>query len=118
MPIPTTPAIVTDCVIVDQDKRILLVKRKNPPFEGQLALPGGCVDVGETVEDGCRREVREETSVEVADLRLVGVYSDPHRDPRGHIASNAFLTTVDQAEAMASAGKSSTMPSGCLAAKT
>lgn len=101
MPLPTTPALTTDCVVVDQNQRVLLIRRKNPPFAGQLALPGGFVDEGETVEDACRRELREETGVEVAALVLVGVYSDPTRDPRGHTVSVAFLARVDLVEAHA-----------------
>lgn len=89
-----TPKLVTDCVVIDGDGRILLARRKNPPFEGRFGLPGGFVDIGETLEDACRRELREETSVEARDLMLVGVYSDPNRDPRSHIVSVAYLTFV------------------------
>lgn len=97
MPLPKTPALTTDCVVVDARRRLLLVRRGNPPFKGKLALPGGFVDVGETVEDACRREVREETGVEVGPLRLLGVYSDPRRDPRGHTCSVAFLARARRA---------------------
>lgn len=101
MPSPSTPAIESDCVVIDQDQRILLVRRKHPPFDGMLALPGGFVEIGETVEDACRREVLEETAVHIDKLTLVGVYSDPHRDPRGHTISVAFLASVDRASATA-----------------
>lgn len=101
MPNPSTPAIATDCVVIDHDKRILFVRRKNSPFEGMLALPGGFLNVGETVEDGCRREVREETAVELGELTLVGVYSDPVRDPRHHTVSIAFLASVERRNATA-----------------
>jgi len=53
-------------------------------------LPGGFVKLGETVESACRREVMEETGIEVTEISLVGVYSDIDRDPRGHIVSVAF----------------------------
>jgi 8-oxo-dGTP diphosphatase len=53
-------------------------------------LPGGFVKLGETVESACRREVMEETGIEVTKISLVGVYSDIDRDPRGHIVSVAF----------------------------
>jgi 8-oxo-dGTP diphosphatase len=96
MSMPTTPALTVDCVIYDRQGRVLLIRRRNPPFEGGFALPGGFVDVGETVEAACRREVREETGLEVRDLRLVGVYSDPARDPRGHTVSAAFLTRLSE----------------------
>ena len=97
MGMPKTPALTTDCVIFDKDGRALLIRRKNEPFKGAYALPGGFVDIGETVEAGCRREVLEEAGIEVGDLRLVGVYSDPGRDPRGHTVSVAFLALLPSA---------------------
>ena len=97
MPIPTTPLLVTDCVVVDAKGRVLLIRRGNPPFKGKYALPGGFVDIGETVEDACRRELMEETGVKVGRLTLLGVYSDPKRDPRGHTCSVAFLARVRSA---------------------
>jgi 8-oxo-dGTP diphosphatase len=98
MPFPATPALTTDCVVFDGEGRVLLIRRKNPPFQGSYALPGGFVEVGERVEDACRRELREETGVEVGPLSLIGVYSDPGRDPRGHTCSVAYLARVSSAE--------------------
>lgn len=98
---PVTPLVTVDCVVVDGDGRLLLIRRGHPPFEGKHALPGGFVDVGETVEDACRRELLEETGVKAGKLRLVGVYSSPDRDPRGHTVSCAFLTRVRKAAAEA-----------------
>lgn len=92
--LPSTPALTVDCVIYDPQGRVLLIRRKNEPFKGSFALPGGFVDIGETVEAACRREVREETGLEVGDLALVGVYSDPARDPRGHTVSTVFLAKL------------------------
>ncbi len=94
MPLPKTPALTTDCAIFDGNDRVLLIRRGNPPFEGAYALPGGFVEIGETVEEACRREVLEEVGIEVGELRLVGVYSDPARDPRGHTVSVAFLAVL------------------------
>ena len=91
MAMPKTPALTTDCVIFDDEGRVLLIRRGNPPFKGAYALPGGFVDIGETVEAACRREVREEVGVEIEGLELIGVYSDPSRDPRGHTVSTVFL---------------------------
>ena len=98
MPLPKTPALTTDCVVFDPDFRVLLIRRKNPPYAGSYALPGGFVDIGETVESACRREVLEEAGVSVGELRLVGVYSDPNRDTRGQTVSVAFATQLSSKE--------------------
>jgi 8-oxo-dGTP diphosphatase len=98
MPFPATPALTTDCVVFDERGHVLLVRRKYEPFKGSYALPGGFVEVGETVEDGCRRELKEETGLEVGALRLIGVYSNPNRDPRGHTCSIAYLARIGRAE--------------------
>jgi 8-oxo-dGTP diphosphatase len=94
MPLPKTPALTVDCVIRDPEGRVLLIRRKHEPFAGSFALPGGFVEIGETVEAACRREVREEAGIDVGELRLVGVYSDPKRDRRGHTVSVAFLAML------------------------
>ena len=98
MPRPKTPVLATDCIVFDRGGRVLLIRRGRPPFKGRYALPGGFVEIGETVETACRRELKEETGVGVRDLKLVGVYSDPKRDPRGHTCSVAYLARVDGAE--------------------
>lgn len=103
MGFPATPALTVDCVVFDPTGRVLLIRRRHEPFKGGYALPGGFVDIGETVEDACRRELHEETGISARDLRLVGVYSDPSRDPRGHTVSVAFLAHL-AAPAEAAAG--------------
>ncbi|MFW9951879.1 MAG: NUDIX domain-containing protein [Candidatus Thorarchaeota archaeon] len=90
MPIPKTPLVTVDAVILNNDS-IILIRRKNPPFKGELALPGGFVDIGETVDQACIREVYEETNVHIDIVKLIGVFSDPKRDPRGHTITIAFL---------------------------
>jgi 8-oxo-dGTP diphosphatase len=65
------------------------------------ALPGGFVEVDETLEDACRRELLEETGVKAGRLQLVGVYSDPKRDPRRHAVSAVYLTRVRSSKAAA-----------------
>lgn len=82
------PALAVDCIVRSRD-RILIIERRRPPFG--WALPGGMVEYGETVESAVRREVLEETGVELTNLRLFGVYSDPARDPRGHCVSVVFV---------------------------
>ena len=97
MALPNTPLLTTDCVISDGEGRILLIRRKNEPFRGAFALPGGFVETGETVEVACRREVLEETGIKIGALRLIGVYSEPGRDPRGHTVSVAYMASVPPA---------------------
>ena len=90
-----SPSITVDCVVFDERDCLLLIRRRNPPFAGQFALPGGFVDYGETTEAAARRELLEETGLRARDLRLIGVYSDPKRDPRGHTISIAYLAAVE-----------------------
>ena len=85
------PSVAVDVVLVRPDGSIVLVRRAKEPFKGCWALPGGFVRYGERVEDAARREAREETGLEVAIEGLVGVYSEPDRDPRGHVISIAVL---------------------------
>ena len=77
--------------IIPYEGRIVLIKRKNEPFKDFYALPGGIVEYGETVEEALKREVKQETGLDVEVKRLVGVYSSPERDPRGHFVSICFL---------------------------
>jgi 8-oxo-dGTP diphosphatase len=87
------PSLTTDGVII-KEKKILLVKRANPPFKGKWALPGGFVEYGEKTEDAVIREVFEETGLKTRVDKLVGVYSDPDRDPRGHTVSVVYLLKI------------------------
>ncbi len=99
MPVPATPVIAVDALIADPARGVLLIRRKNYPFEGSWALPGGFVEIGETCEAACIREAREETHLEVEPVQLVGVYSTPDRDPRGHTVSPVYLCRVVSGEA-------------------
>lgn len=85
-----TPLLAADAVILFQEG-IVLIRRNNPPFQGCYALPGGFVERGETVEKAAIREAKEETGLDIDLQGMVGVYSDPARDPRGHVVSVAFL---------------------------
>ncbi len=96
-----SPALTVDAVIVDGDG-VVLIRRKNPPFQGRWAIPGGFVEVGETVEDAVVREAEEETGLKVKVEKLFGVYSDPGRDPRGHTVSVVFLCKTVGGEMKAS----------------
>lgn len=82
--------LASDCVAFAVDA-VVLIKRRNPPFQGQYALPGGFVEENETVEAACIREAKEETNLDLKNLKLIGVYSYPNRDPRGRVVSTAFL---------------------------
>jgi 8-oxo-dGTP diphosphatase len=92
------PWLAVDCVVFDRADRLLLIRRKNPPFLGQYALPGGFVEHGETVEEAAARELLEEANVIATKLSLIGVYSEPHRDPREHVVSIAYLVTAAQCD--------------------
>lgn len=82
-----TPFPTVD-IIIETDDGILLIQRKNEPFG--WAIPGGFVDYGESLEEAAIREAREETSLQIHDLRLVGCYSDPARDKRAHTISTVY----------------------------
>ena len=88
---PITPSLTVDIIILVRDK-IVLIKRLNPPYQGTWALPGGFVDIGETVEEAAVREALEETGLDVDLKEMVGVFSDPERDPRGHTVTICFTS--------------------------
>ncbi len=87
------PALTVDTIIVEDDKTIL-IKRLNNPFKNHWAIPGGFVEYGEKVEDAAIREAKEETGLDIELTRLIGVYSDPDRDPRGHTVTVAYLAKI------------------------
>jgi 8-oxo-dGTP diphosphatase len=96
MPVPRTPALTTDIIIELKDRTdvpIVLIRRKNPPHG--WALPGGFVDVGETLEQAAVREAGEETALLVRLKLLLGCYSDPARDPRHHTASVVYVAEAE-----------------------
>lgn len=80
-------------VIIEQDHSVVLIRRRNPPHG--WALPGGFVDEGERVEDAAVREALEETGLVVRLEALLGVYSDPARDPRQHTMSVVYTARAD-----------------------
>jgi 8-oxo-dGTP diphosphatase len=88
-----TPKLTTDGAII-KDGKILLIRRKNEPFKGKWALPGGFVEYGEKVEDAVIREVKEETGLKTKIKEIFGIYSDPNRDPRGHTVTIVFLLDI------------------------
>jgi 8-oxo-dGTP diphosphatase len=84
------PSLTVDGVII-REGRVVLIRRGNEPFKNMYALPGGFVEYGERTEDAVIREVREETGLDTKVRELLGVYSDPGRDPRGHVVSTIYL---------------------------
>jgi 8-oxo-dGTP diphosphatase len=94
-----SPKTTVDAIIIEPNAGLILIKRRNPPFQDLWALPGGFVELGERVEDAVLRETKEETGLTVKIIKLVGVYSDPDRDPRGHTISIVYLCKrVEQGE--------------------
>ncbi|OYT33688.1 DNA mismatch repair protein MutT [Archaeoglobales archaeon ex4484_92] len=86
----TQITLTVDAVIPYKGK-LVLIRRRNEPYKGFYALPGGIVEYGERVEEALSREVKEETGLEVVADKIVGVYSDPKRDPRGHFVSICYI---------------------------
>jgi 8-oxo-dGTP diphosphatase len=92
MPRPETPALAADIIIelIDFPGRpIVLIERAFPPYG--WAIPGGFVDVGEIVEVAAVREAKEEVSLDVELIALLGIYSDPSRDNRGHTVTACYV---------------------------
>ncbi len=89
------PSITTDIFIFDDDLNFILIKRKNNPYKDYWALPGGFVEYGESVENAAIREAKEETNIDVELKKLVNVYSEPNRDPRGHTITIAYIARGD-----------------------
>ena len=88
---PRNPLLTVD-VIIETGGGIVLIERKNPPFG--WAIPGGFVDYGETIEDAVRREAKEETGLDIDQVRQYHTYSDPKRDPRHHTVTVMFIATA------------------------
>ena len=96
------PRLTVDAFVKDSRGRVLLVRRGRPPFRGRWALPGGFCEWGETTEECCARETLEETGVTVSVGKLLGVYSDPKRDPRGHTVTVLYAARPVRGEARGS----------------
>lgn len=101
------PSVTADCVVFRRSRKnteVLLIRRGKPPFQGMWALPGGFMEMNETLESTARRELAEEAGIRANRLQLIGVYDQPGRDPRGRTISAAFLTECKPGSAQESAG--------------
>ncbi|MBI2633146.1 MAG: NUDIX hydrolase [Parcubacteria group bacterium] len=93
--------LAVDVILYDVDSEsVLLVKRNIKPFKGRWVLPGGHVEYGETTEQAAIREMEEELHIKIKLEGLVGVYSNPKRDPRGHMVSAAYFASTKQSDAI------------------
>lgn len=91
------PAVTADCVVITKEDspKVLLIERGAEPFKGCWAFPGGFLNMDETTEQCAIRELKEETGLEVTDVRQIGTYSKVDRDPRGRTITVVYLAEVD-----------------------
>lgn len=89
------PALTVDALVFSSDRKVLLIQRKNPPFKGLWALPGGFVDMDETPEAAVERELEEETGLNEIALKQFHTYGALNRDPRHRTVSIVFIGEVE-----------------------
>ena len=95
------PAVTADCVVFSNDLNglsVLLIERANEPFKGCWAFPGGFMDMEEDAEDCAKRELKEETGLEIRSMRQLGAFTDVNRDPRGRTVSIAYYAVIEKSE--------------------
>ena len=95
------PAVTADCVVFGIDGQrisVLLIERGGEPYKGCWAIPGGFMNIDENAEQGARRELKEETGLEVENLKQIGAFTEVNRDPRERVITIAFYTMVPQTE--------------------
>lgn len=92
------PAVTADCIVItkEEEPKVLLIQRANEPFKGCWAFPGGFIEMDETTEQCAIRELKEETGLDVSDIKQIGCYSKVDRDPRGRTITVAYLAIFDE----------------------
>jgi ADP-ribose pyrophosphatase YjhB (NUDIX family) len=85
-------------IIIEIEGKIVFIKRNSEPFKDMIAIPGGRVEFGETVEAAAVRESKEETSLKVSLKEILGVYSDPKRDPGGISIGTVFIAEPEEGD--------------------
>ncbi|MCG9129102.1 NUDIX hydrolase [Candidatus Poribacteria bacterium] len=91
------PSVTVDIILLTDAKPypdVLLIRRKNPPFKEAWALPGGFLEMDETLEESALRELYEETNISNVELTQLGTFDHPHRDPRGRVITVAYVGIV------------------------
>jgi 8-oxo-dGTP diphosphatase len=101
------PAVTVDILLFAEDsidRKILLIQRKGPPFKDHWAIPGGFVEIDESLETSALRELREETGLFNIELTQLGAFGAPERDPRGRVITVAYYGVIDASQARVVAG--------------
>lgn len=92
------PAVTADCVVITKEEvpKVLLIQRANEPYKDCWAFPGGFMEMNETTEQCAIRELKEETGLDVREMKQLGCYSEVDRDPRGRTITVAYLAFIDE----------------------
>ena len=101
------PSVTVDIVLLTKTlphSEVLLIRRKNPPFKNLWALPGGFLEMDESLQESALRELHEETGISDVQLKQIGAYGEPNRDPRGRVITIAYIGIVKSEQQAAVAG--------------
>jgi len=104
-------ALTVDAVVFSKDPEslyVLLIQRKNPPFQGQWALPGGFVETDEPLDKAAMRELKEETGIELNHMTQVQAFGAPNRDPRQRVVTIAYYAETKNKPDIKGASEAST----------